>query len=30
MRIAAPFGASRFKSAVAKNLGRLKEILERT
>jgi uncharacterized protein YndB with AHSA1/START domain len=30
MRIAAPIGASRLKSAVAQNLGRLKEILERT
>src|SRR3954452_3940127 len=28
MRIAAPFGTSRLKPAVAKNLGRLKEILE--
>jgi uncharacterized protein YndB with AHSA1/START domain len=28
MRIAGPFGTSRLKSAVAKNLGRLKEIIE--
>ena len=30
MRFAAPFGTSRLKAAVAKNLGRLKEILEST